>query len=183
MHINISNQSLFRHPSHSYDLGLGEGERNFSQYGSDPFLPELYFSFNKNKWAFFGGAYFSGGGATLNYPTGSLTTDLIALQVIQSTGGAYMNVMNQSLKASSMYTTFLFGAAYSVSKILSFSVSLRNVSATNKTEGGMTLTSSPFDLPNQPLSIKYDENANGLGVTMGFNLTCNVKFFIANCVK
>lgn len=179
LHINFSNQSLFRKPSHSYDLGLGEGEKSFSQSGSDPFLPELYFSYNKNSWAFFGGAYISGGGATINYPNGSLTTDLIALQVIQSAGGAYLNVMNPSLKANSMYMTLMGGAAFSASKTVSFSVSMRNIMAANKTEGGMTLTASPFDLPDQPLVNKYDENANGIGVTMGINIKCNEKLNLA----
>ena len=175
LHINLCNQSLFRNPSHSYDLGLGDGIKNFKQDGSDPFLPSLYLSFNKNKWAFFGGTYFSGGGATLNYPKGSLTTDLIALQVLQAAGGAYMSTMDQSMKASSMYLTMIGGASYSVSKKTSLSISLRNISATNKTEGGMTLTVSPFDLPDQPMAIKYEEHANGVGVTLGFNINCNEK--------
>ncbi len=179
LHINLSNQSLFRNPSHSYDLGLGDGEKNFSQTGSDLILPELYFSYNKNRWAFFGGANISGGGATINYPKGSLTTDLIALQVIQAAGGAYMNMKNQSLKASSMYLTFTGGAAFSASKKISLSFSLRQISAANKTEGGMTMTASPFDLPDQPLVIKYDENANGTGVTFGFSINCNEKLNVA----
>ena len=179
LHINFSNQSLFRKPSHSYDMGLGEGEKTFSQNGSDPFLPELYLSFNKNNWAFFGGAYISGGGATINYTDGSFTTDLIALQVIQSAGGAYMNVKNQSLKANSMYMTFMGGAAVSATKNLSFSFALRNVNAKNKTQGEMTLTASPFDLPDQTLAIDYNENGNGFGATIGFNIFCNEKLTIA----
>ena len=179
LHINISNQSLFRKPSHSYDFGFGEGMKSFTQSGSDPFLPALYFSYNRNSWAFFGAAYFSGGGATMNYPEGSLTTDLIAMQVIQSAGGAYLNAMNQSLKASSMYMTMMGGASYAVSKNLSFSFALRNVNASNKIDGGMALTASPIDLPDQPMAIKYDENANGVGMTIGFNINCNEKLNIA----
>jgi long-chain fatty acid transport protein len=126
-----------------------------------------------------GGLYMSGGGATMNYPHGSITTDMIALQVVQAAGGAYMTASNQSLKASSMYMTTMAGAAYSVSKNFSFSLGLRNVNATNKTEGGMTLTLSPFDLPDQAMVIKYNEHANGMGVTVGFNIDCNDKFNIA----
>ena len=32
LHINFSNQTLFRNPSHSYDLGLGDGNKNFKHY-------------------------------------------------------------------------------------------------------------------------------------------------------
>jgi long-chain fatty acid transport protein len=121
----------------------------------------------------------AGGGATMNYPTGSLTTDLIALQALMATGGAYMNAKNQSLKASSMYLTFMGGAAYSVSKNISFSLAIRNVGAANKAEGGMTLSASPLDLPDQPLVINYKENANGIGAVFGVNMSYGEKFNFA----
>ena len=76
-HINIGNQSLFRNPSHSYDLGIGEGPKSYSQDGADPFIPNIYAAYKKNNWALFTGVYIAGGGGTLNYPTGSITTDLI----------------------------------------------------------------------------------------------------------
>src|SRR6185369_13742162 len=50
-HINFSNQSLFRHPSHSYDLGIGQGPQKFEQASSDPFLPNLYVAYKLNNWA------------------------------------------------------------------------------------------------------------------------------------
>jgi long-chain fatty acid transport protein len=173
IHINVSNQSMFRSPSHTYDLGLGEGEKTFTQEGSDPFLPAMYLSFNKNNWAVFGGIYMAGGGATMNYSSGSITTDLISMQALMGAGGAYMTSKDQNLKASSMYLTYMAGAAYSVSKNISFSLALRNISAKNKAEGGITLTTSPFDLPDMPLAIDYEETANGMGAVIGFNVSCN----------
>ena len=56
---------------------------------------------------------------------------------------------------------------------------MRQISAANKTEGGMTMTASPFDLPDQPLAIKYNEDANGTGFTIGFNINCNEKLTLA----
>ena len=177
-HVNFSNQSLFRKPSHSYDMGLGEGMKSFTQDGSDPFIPELYFSYNKNNWAFFGGIYIAGGGATMNYPKGSISTDMIAMQTLQAAGGAYLTA-NQSLKASSMYMTYMTGAAYSLTKNISFSIALRDINAKNKVESGITLTSSPFDLPDQPLALKYDETANGIGAVAGINVTCGDKISLS----
>jgi long-chain fatty acid transport protein len=178
-HLNFCNQSLFRSPSHSYDFGFGEGRKSFTQDGSDPFIPSLYLSYNLNTWAFFGGIYIAGGGATMNYPTGSLTTDLIALQALQSTGGAYMSANNQNLKATSAYMTYMAGAAYSLSKKFSLSVAIRNISAENTAKGGMTLSSSPIDLPDQPLAIEFDETASGIGAVIGFNFNCTEKLNIA----
>src|SRR6185436_10559259 len=34
-------------------------------------------------------------------------------------------------------------------------------------------------LPDQPMVINYNERANGMGVTLGFNIDCNDKFNIA----
>src|SRR5438046_2655871 len=39
VHINLSNQSLFRRPNHSYDLGMGMGIQKSEQGSADPFLP------------------------------------------------------------------------------------------------------------------------------------------------
>ena len=175
LHINLSNQSLFRKPSHSYDLGFGDGLRSFSQSGSDLFIPALYLAYNMKQWSFFGAGYISGGGATMNYPKGSLTTDLIALSALQSAGGAYMSAMNQSLKASSMYLTFMGGAAYAVHDKVSFSVGIRSIMAENSAEGGMTLSSSPLDLPDMPLSIDFEESASGIGAVVGINFSISEK--------
>ena len=62
-HLNLGNQTLMRKPSHTYDFGLGAGERTFSQEGIDPFLPNFYAAYTKGKWAVYGGVYISGGGA------------------------------------------------------------------------------------------------------------------------
>ncbi len=108
-HVNLSNQSLFRKPSHSYDLGLGQGTQSYSQDGADAFIPNFYAAFKKNNWALFTGVYISGGGATMNYPTGSITTDLIGLQALMGAGGAYAEIKDPSLKASSILSDYYSG--------------------------------------------------------------------------
>src|SRR6187551_2354065 len=35
LHINFSNQFLFRKPGHKYDVGMGEGVRKFEQQSAD----------------------------------------------------------------------------------------------------------------------------------------------------
>ena len=134
LHINIGNQSLFRNPSHRYDFGMGEGEREFQQDGADAFLPNLYAAYKSNSWALFGGMFVSGGGATINYPNGSITTDMIAMQSLMAAQGAYTEAKNQHLKASSYYMTTAFGIAYQANKHFSFAVSGRYLNAKNKTD-------------------------------------------------
>lgn len=170
-HINFSNQSLFRNPSHSYDLGIGQGTKTYSQDGADPFIPNLYAAFHKNKWALFTGVYIAGGGGTLNYPNGSITTDLISLQALMSTGGAYDEVKGQNLKASSMYLTTTVGGTIQMSNHIAFSTAIRHISAKNKTQAGMTLTTSPFDLEDMPLALETEESASGMGFVLALNIS------------
>jgi long-chain fatty acid transport protein len=164
-HVNIGNQSLFRKPTHTYDLGMGV--KTSGQNGSDPFLPNIYAAYVKNNWSVFTGIFVSGGGATLNYPEGSLTTDMIGFQSVMAAEGAYAEAGNQFLKASSFYITGALGFAYKINEIVSASVGMRYLNGMNKTQAGITLTSSPIDLPDMPMEVKYDETANGIGAVAG----------------
>lgn len=169
-HAQISNQTLFRKPTHSYDLGIGQGQHTYSQYGSDPFLPNFYAAYKKNRMAVFTGLYVAGGGATMNYPTGSITTDLIANQVLMSAGGAYGEMSDQHLKATSYYMTSTLGASYAANDFLSFSAAIRYINAKNTVNAGMTMTSSPFDLPDETLELKTEDHASGISAVFGINI-------------
>ncbi len=162
-HINIGNQSLFRKPTHTFDLGLGAGEQSYSQDGNDLFLPNLYMTYKKDRFALFTGIFMAGGGATANYPTGSISTELIGLQVLTAAQGAYGAYDKQHLKASSFYLTTTLGGTYAVNDKISFSVAGRFMDATNKTEAGLTLTQSPLSLPDAGMLLKTNETASGFG--------------------
>ncbi len=162
-HVNIGNQSMFRHPSHTYDMGMGAGSQTRTQDGSDPFLPNLYATYKKDRMAIFTGICITGGGATMNYTSGSITTDLIGLQGIMASQGAYTEAADQHLKASSFYLTSMLGISMAVTDRLSFAASGRFLDATNKTQAGMTFTSSPFDMPDAPYTLKTEDRASGFG--------------------
>lgn len=168
IHVNIGNQSLFRKPTHSYDLGAGS--KTSGQVGSDPVLPNLYAAYSKNNWAVFTGLFISGGGATLNYPDGSLITDLIGYQTVLATQGAYNEARSQYLKASSYYVTGTVGAAYRINKIISASLSVRYLSGMNSTKAGMTLAASPYDLADLPMVLDYEENASAFAAVAGISV-------------
>ncbi len=173
LHINLGNQSLFRNPSHKYDFGMGQGEQKFQQDGADLFLPNLYAAYKTDKWALFGGMFVSGGGATMNYPEGSITTDMIAMQSLMAAQGAYAETKNQHLKASSYYMTTTMGMAFKANKHFSFAVAGRYLSAKNKTEAGMVLTSSPFGLDDVPMELNTTDNATGWAAVMSMNVKAN----------
>jgi long-chain fatty acid transport protein len=163
VHISIGNQSLFRKPVHEYDLGFGKGMQSSGQNGADLFLPSLYASYNTSQMAFYTGVYFSGGGATANYPGGSINTDMIAMMSLMAAQGAYTDVKNQNLKASSAYLTTIAGISYGVSEKFSLGFTARYITAKNSTKAGLTMYSSPYELPDADLGIDIDETAQGFG--------------------
>lgn len=190
LHINLSNQTLIRQPKHTYDLGLGEGEKTFEQDGIDAFLPMFYAAYVKEKWAISSGIYISGGGASVNYPNGSISTDLITKQILYTTNapapfpnGTLLNDIygsnKQSLEASSYYITIPLNFTYKINDMFSFSVGGRYVKGTNTTQASLTLTDSPYGAPDQNIQIDYETNANGFGYVLGINAAINEKINIA----
>ena len=166
LHIAIGNQSLFRNPEHFYNLGMGDGPQSASQSGADWLLPNIYASFNRANTAFYAGYYLSGGGATANYPGGSINTDLISLQALMGAQGAYGTTSNQFFKASSAYHTLMGGMSYGLSDKFSVGITAKYIMAKNTADAGITLTASPFDLPDAPLALSTEESATGGGVTL-----------------
>jgi long-chain fatty acid transport protein len=162
-HINLGNQFMFRKPNHQYDIGLGEGVRSFEQQSSDPLLPNIYISYKKDKWALFTGAFISGGGASIDYSKGSITTDLIGMQALMGAQGAYMMTINPTMKASSFYMTTTLGGSYAINDKISVAAAGRYLSAKNTIDAGFTLTSSPFALEDMPLNLNAEFTAAGMG--------------------
>lgn len=178
-HISAGNQFLFRKPTHSYDLGLGQSQQTFSQNSADLLLPNLYLAWSHENIAIFSGIGISGGGATADYPNGSINTDLLGLSVLSAMGGAYLSTREGYLKSSSSYLTTHLGMAYSVNKRLSFALSGRMISANNRTEAGMTFSDSPVDLGDQSLKLHTEENANGVGLTLSMRLVSSPRTTIS----
>ena len=175
-HIDLGNQSFIRRPSHEYDFGFGKSK--YTQEGNDLIVPNLFLSYNKNKWALFGGLYIAGGGATANFPKGSITTDLISLGALGAYMGAYTSAKNQYLKASSYYLATAIGGSYKANDKFSFGLFFRNIAAKNKTEAGFTLTGSPIQDPDAPVLFKTEDNASGFGVVAGVDVKPFTKFNI-----
>ncbi len=183
LHFNLSNQTLIRHPKHSYDLGLGDGPQSFEQEGIDPFLPMFYAAFVKNNWAIGTGVYISGGGATVDYPDGSISTDLMTKQIVYlQTGMLPSQIYNsneQSLKASSYYLTVPLLFSYRINKVFSASVGARYIRGINNTEAALSLSDSPISAPDMALGIDYDATANGVGAVLGVNIAPSERLNIA----
>src|SRR6185436_13051486 len=184
-HINIGNQSFMRRPSHEFDLGFGETK--YKQEANDLFVPNLYMGYNKNNWVLFGGFYIAGGGATADYPTGSISTDMVSFGSLAATGGAYQGYTNAYLKASSYYMAAAIGGSYKLSDMLSFGLSVRNIMAKNKTEAGTTLIDMTGQMPDYSMSLNNEDKASGMGVVCGVDImpshSLNLSFRYESKVK
>ncbi|MFA7115843.1 MAG: outer membrane protein transport protein [Bacteroidales bacterium] len=190
-HFNLSNQTLIRQPKHTYNFGdeLG-GEKSFKQDGIDAFLPMFYATYVKENWAIGTGIYISGGGASVNYPDGSISTDLMTQQILYTTdapdpfpAGTHLNDIyganQQSLKASSYYLTVPLSFSYKINDIFSVSAGVRYIRGINNTKASLTLLSSPFGAPDTDINIDYNATANGFGYVLGFNAALSEKLNIA----
>ncbi|HNX67575.1 MAG TPA: outer membrane protein transport protein [Bacteroidales bacterium] len=170
-HINLSNQTMFRKPEHSFALPNNPSKvYKFGQDGVDPFLPMFYAAYKHNKWALASGVYISGGGATANYPDGSFNTTLLgAMYLGASTPGHYQSIVDQYLKASSFYLTVPLIFSYSLNDKLSIAAGGRFIKGMNKTEAGITLGDSEYGtvVPDYSATVKYKEDATGFGGVIG----------------
>ncbi len=165
IYLSISNQMLFRHPQHSFNF-YGT-EMSYEQDGMDPLLPMFYAAYKKNKMAVSSGVYVSGGGATVDYPNGSITTLLIGSSM--SPGN---QITEQALKASSYYLTVPLNFSYAVSDNFSFSVGGRYIKGINNTEANIAFSQVA-------LGVDYKSTASGFGGIIGIDFNPSEKLNIA----
>ncbi len=175
IHISLNNQTLFRKPQHTFNVGFGE--QTFKQDGADPFLPALYAAYKKDKWAVSSGVYITGGGASADYPDGSINITLMGVSQFSTPG--YNSLKDQSLKASSYYIAIPANFSYAVNDKISFSLGGRYIIAKNHTKAGLTLVDNIYGLQDYPISVDYEKNAKGFGGIVGFNYKPNEKLNLA----
>jgi len=185
-HINVSNQFLFRKPSHDFTDPLGTGGLSYEQDSPDLFLPNLYASYRDGDWSVFGGIYIPGGGAVADYPDGSYTTRAIGVGLVADPAspffGAYTGITNERLKAGSIYLTTTAGGVYKISEMISVAAGIRNIAVTNTIEGDLTLTGGvlgPIDTPDIPLSVDVEQEDMGWGAVFGVQIKPDDKLNIA----
>ncbi|MDQ1355006.1 MAG: hypothetical protein QG657_5315 [Acidobacteriota bacterium] len=167
-HFNISNQTLIRKPKHSFDLGMGK--ETYTQDGIDPFIPNFYAAYKKDKWALFGGIYIPAGGAVVDYPKGSINTKLLGYSLIPQFGGLYDHFKNDYLKATSLYLTFTAGGAYAISDFISIAGGLRYIHVKNTTKLGLTVADSTGIIPGTAFDLNAKMTGNGLGGILGIDI-------------
>lgn len=157
IHLNISNQTLIRLPEHTADFtAVGDQERTFKQEGVDWFLPNAYAAYKSGSWAIFGAFFIPAGGATANYPDGSITTELFA-----ASGGIFTG---QSLEATSIYMAGMIGGTYAFNEMISVAAGLRYINAENTTKAAITT-------PLGKAKIDTEDTADGFGGVIGVNIT------------
>jgi long-chain fatty acid transport protein len=180
IYLSLSNQTLFRKPQHSFNMGLGE--TSYEQDGIDPVLPMFYAAFKTNKLAFSSGVYISGGGGTVDFPKGSVNTSLLGMGLIQfmntSSGTDYTFVTDQSLKASSFYLTIPLAVSFAINDKIALSAGARYIRGINNTKASLALTGSAT-LPDYSLDVNYKSIANGFGGVFGIDFAPTEKLNIA----
>jgi long-chain fatty acid transport protein len=180
LYISLNNQTLFRKPQHSFNLGYGE--QKYEQDGPDYFLPAGYVAFKHGRWAVSSGTYITGGGASADYPDGSVNMYLMGIvnmAIINATYGTGYTNFNQSLKASSYYLAVPLNVSFSINDKLAVSLGGRYISANNHTEAGLTFTGSTVGANDYPNTIDYKNKAHGFGGIIGIDYAVNEKLNVS----
>lgn len=176
-HISLNNQTLFRKPQHSFTLNPLIGEQTCKQDGADPFLPSLYAAFKHGKLALSSGVYVTGGGASADYPDGSINTNLMGYKFLAALAPAgYSSFNNQSLKASSYYLAIPINFSYAITEKLSASIGGRYIIANNKTKAEMVFHGTS---PDRIMSVDYKNEARGFGGIIGLDYSVSDKMNVA----
>jgi long-chain fatty acid transport protein len=170
-HLNVGNQSLFREPEHSYNLGLpaSNDDRCDKQDSNDYFVPNFYAAYNTGDLSLFGGFYIPGGGSTADYPDGSINTQFIGAVTTMNSSGMFTGFKNDYLDASSIYYTTEIGAAYRFTEMISLAVGLRYMVVENEIKAGATFTDAYAG--DHEWKLRYDTDADGVGGIFGINLS------------
>jgi long-chain fatty acid transport protein len=170
-YLNIGNQSLFRSPEHTFDLGLpaSNGEKTRKQDDPDLFWFNFYGAYNEGKFSIFGGFYIPGGGLAANYPNGSINTQFLGAMTVLGSSGMFTEFKNDYLEATSAYYTTEIGTAYQCNEKISMAVGLRYVNAQNEVKAGATFIDvggNDYDM-----KLRYDTDADGVGGIFGMNIS------------
>ncbi|HOJ14846.1 MAG TPA: hypothetical protein PLT69_10170, partial [Deltaproteobacteria bacterium] len=174
-HLNISNQTWVRRPSHSFDDPLGGGRLRFEQKKTDWIVPNVHAAYCGPGWALFAAAYIPAGGAAVDYPDGSYSTRLLGAGII-GPGGPYELIYNdiddEYLEGTSLYLALSAGAACRVTEGVSLAAGIRTVSIRNEIRGGLTLTGGLLGPMTQdvPLRVRVSEEGRGWGVVCGIQV-------------
>ena len=192
-HINVANQSFIRKPTHKFAFPIPgfDAEREYQQDSPDLLLPNLYLAYKMNKLAVFGGFYISGGGGSLDYPEGSINSNLVVLQLMTTpfppplpplTYSSFYAGANSSILGSSFYMTPLVGLSYGITDKLSAAVSFKYILATNKQEAHVTVTDKyaepPVPLPTE-FNLESTDKASGFNFTGSLNYKFSDNFNLA----
>lgn len=175
LHINFGSQTLIRRPEHKYNLGITgveDTDRSHKQDSNDYFLPNFYCAYKKDNLGFFGGIYIPGGGATIDFPQGSINTKFIGAMTVMQSSGMITSFTDDYLEASSIYFAIETGVAYKINEMVSTAFALRYINAENEVKAGATFLNGATEIPGMnPAKLDYTTDADGVGFILGFNLS------------
>lgn len=180
-HINIGNQSFFRKPAHKFTFPGSTTEKSYQQASPDLLLPNIYMAYKKDKYSVYGGFYISGGGGSMDYPDGSINSDLIIMQLMAKGYSNFYGGATSKIEGSSFYMTPIVGFSYAVSEKFSAAVSFRYIMATNKQKANVTMTNPKIPEPPVPgiLNLESSEKATGVGAGISINYQVSEKLNVA----
>jgi len=173
LHLSLSNQSVFQEYTISNDF-TGLRSDVYTGEVSAPLFPNVYASYNTEKWALSLGFGPVGGGGSAEYANGLPDFDLLLLQ--QGIPAGYEANINFS--GSSIYYGTQLNFAYKINEMLSASIGGRLVIAKNHYEGAIKEVMYGGNDLGLAINVDADQSAVGITPIIGLNITPSEKINI-----
>ena len=187
LHFSLSNESIFQEYTISNDLA---GLRSSEYIGdvSAPIYPNVYASYNKEKWALSFGSGPVGGGGSASYDNGLPQFDMLLMNTIGTnpqlaplSSFATNYDADIAFDGSSVYYGMQLGFAYKINEMISASIGGRLVIAKNQYNGHIKDVKGGTNEIAIPIALNVDaaQNATGFAPIIGLNFTPNEKLNIS----
>jgi len=147
-------------------------------------VPGLFAVYKDNVWSGFFGVSNVIGGGKVKFENGNATTTALGMGLIEGFNYGlglygipsdywYTSISSQRLEAEAVGLGYTLGGAFKFNDMFSMSLGLRYVDTSREASGSVTISPTNAYSPyNDPVtaSVDYEEDADGLGFVIGFNI-------------
>ncbi len=180
--MSVDMQYILKTYEHAYTDKVAGEKVTEKQTAPSP-IPNLFATYKKDNWGFFGSLTASGGGGTVDYEDGNFTSyylcnsfakGLIA-GIVKKTGVSEniisVSFADDNVKAFSAYYTLTTGGSYQVNEQVSVALGARYVYASKSIEASAAFTPTVGGAVQavQDLELEYSETAHGFGGVVSVN--------------
>jgi long-chain fatty acid transport protein len=137
------------------------------------FIPGLFLLYKQDRWAGFFGLSNVVGGGKVEFENGDATTYALGNLILQGLPPVGYSINSQELEGEHIGLGYTFGGAFKINDMFSVSLAAMYVDTNKEAKGNVTFTSPIPGVPDLPVNLDYEEDADGWGGVIGVNISPN----------